>query len=223
MLSVLSPSSWKTQDKAAAAVAAAASSPYGGAPQTPYQPRPEHKGTGQLVMPAFQDVAVPLRRSSGGSLHSSFFSDASEERAQSDIAAHEMEELEGFASQVTPMHRQSEYRSIIPAGSESPPEIESDYSDEYSDDEFTPRRKKNDFRIPRWATTPELARGLELQERVNPERIFGRVRPLRVNEIFNRRDSGEPRRKPRNSSMIWTGADALTADEELEYIRRMGF
>ncbi|PIA16814.1 hypothetical protein COEREDRAFT_41828 [Coemansia reversa NRRL 1564] len=121
--------------------------------------------------------------------------------------------------------RSNEYTSIIPAGSDSPPEVESDYSDEYSDDEFSPapKRKKNDFTIPRWATTPELLKRLEQQARVNPDRIFGRVKPLRVNEIFNRRDSGESRRRPRNSSMIWHGSDALTADDELAYIRNMGF
>ncbi|KAJ2230875.1 hypothetical protein IWW45_005634, partial [Coemansia sp. RSA 485] len=125
-----------------------------------------------------------------------------------------------------PRHKRSnEYTSIIPDGSNSPPEVESDYSDEYSDEEFSPavKRKKNDFRIPSWATTPELAKGLRQQERINPDRIFGRVKPLRVSEIFNRKEAGDMRRKPRNSSMIWTGTDALTADDELEYIRRMGF
>ncbi|KAI8323487.1 hypothetical protein GQ54DRAFT_258157 [Martensiomyces pterosporus] len=118
-----------------------------------------------------------------------------------------------------------EYTSIIPKGSNSPPEIESDYSDEYSDEEFSPapKRKKNDFKIPKWATTPELAKGLKQQERVNPDRIFGRVKPLRINEIFNRKETEEMRRKPRNSSMIWSGRDALTSEDELEYIRRMGF
>ncbi|KAJ2852194.1 hypothetical protein J3B02_003492 [Coemansia erecta] len=125
-----------------------------------------------------------------------------------------------------PRHKRSnEYTSIIPDGSNSPPEIESDYSDEYSEEEFSPavKRKKNNFRIPAWATTPELAKGLRQQERINPDRIFGRVKPLRVSEIFNRKESGDMRRKPRNSSMIWTGTDALTAEDELEYIRRMGF
>ncbi|KAJ2275126.1 hypothetical protein IWW43_004900 [Coemansia sp. RSA 1935] len=121
--------------------------------------------------------------------------------------------------------RSTEYTSIIPAGSNSPPEIESDYSDEYSDEEFSPtvKRKKNDFTIPAWATTPELMRGLADQSRVNPDRIFGKVKPIRVNEIFNRREDADARRKPRNSSMIWDGNDALTADDELEYIRNMGF
>ncbi|KAJ1934611.1 hypothetical protein FBU59_005644, partial [Linderina macrospora] len=131
-------------------------------------------------------------------------------------------------SLTTPLkdHNNSEeYTSIIPAGSNSPPEIESDYSDEYSDEEFSPaekaKQKKNDFRIPRWATSPELIKGLKQQERVNPDRIFGKVRPIRVEEIFGRRDA--ERHRPRNSSMVWTGRDALSPEEELEYIRRMGF
>ncbi|KAJ1725681.1 hypothetical protein LPJ53_000160 [Coemansia erecta] len=150
-----------------------------------------------------------------------------------DLAQAQQEELERrqqqqqaqYGAMKTPVRhkRSAEYTSIIPDGSNSPPEIESDYSDEYSDDEFSPapKRKKNDLRIPAWATTPELAKGLRQQEKINPDRIFGRVKPLRVEEIFNRRQEG--RRKPRNSSMIWTGSDALTAEDELEYIRRMGF
>ncbi|KAJ2806563.1 hypothetical protein H4S07_003778, partial [Coemansia furcata] len=275
MLSILSPSSWKAQADAPPASAPVATptpsasaismkkiaSPYDvTSPQNPYQPRPEHGGggSGQLVMPTYQDMAVPLRKSStrapsivktqnqrliniaeGGrlsgvsSFRSSFFSDdegASTTRAaQSPAMARtkSTSDLPG-ADMLTPVRRPSEeYTSIIAPGQTSPPEIESEYSDEYSDDEFSPaappRRKKNDFRIPKWATTPELARGLEMQERVNPDHIFGRVKPLRINEIFNRKDSEEQRRKPRNSSMIWNTKDALTSEEELSYVRKMGY
>ncbi|KAJ1734051.1 hypothetical protein LPJ61_001271 [Coemansia biformis] len=310
MLSMLSPSSWKSQESlvvdgpppsmpralmetpSAMPTRVRVASPYDvQSPQNPYQPRPEHGGDqGQLVMPAYQDVAVPLRRSSGrnsrsslsdhrdsfssatdsipvqsfhrrlageaggnrisgaSSFRSSFFSDddigtmrtaggskvkrtLSMVRTQSTPDLPRQLQLEMVTPQNRPAGgrtssiRSEEYTSIIPAGSNSPPEIESDYSDEYSDDEFSPapKRKKNDFRIPRWATTPELMRGLENQARVNPDRIFGKVRPLRVNEIFNRNEADDARRRPRNSSMIWNGSDALTADDELAYIRRMGF
>ncbi|KAJ1744373.1 hypothetical protein LPJ79_000197 [Coemansia sp. RSA 1821] len=298
MLSMLSPSSWKSQtaltpDTPTAAPNAHAEgvrSPYDlHSPQNPYKPRPEHGGEqNQLVMPKYQDVSVPLRRSSGrlsdhsqdsveqadsyesaseaveiggphhqrlvqvkngrisgaSSIGSSFFDDESASgtirkrsfgmgRTQSTPDLPRQLQAEQSVMQ-TPMAgglrrksstRSNEYTSIIPAGSYSPPEIESDYSDEYSDEEFTPtvKRKKNDFKIPKWATTPELLRGLEDQSRVNPDRIFGKVKPIRVNEIFNRPEDKEARRKPRNSSMIWDGNDALTADDELEYIRRMGF
>ncbi|KAJ1772706.1 hypothetical protein IW140_002595 [Coemansia sp. RSA 1813] len=278
MLAMLSPSSWKAQAEEAkqhetpTGVAAARknSSPYDVAsPQTPYQPRPEHASSrSQLVMPTYQDMSVPLRRSSGRestsseasagaprrrsrvSGVSSLFTDDSVSVRQSTSGvewpggalarAKSTSDLNGNdPALVTPVQngrrvapkqrissaRSDNYTSIIPVGSDSPPEIESDYSDEYSDDEFSPapRPKKNDFRIPKWATTPELAKGLQRQELVNPDRIFGRVKPLRINDVFNRSEGGEKRRKPRNSSMIWSGADALTADEELEYIRRMGF
>ncbi|KAJ2747723.1 hypothetical protein H4S06_005111, partial [Coemansia sp. BCRC 34490] len=294
MLAMLSPSSWKSQagdgasaDEAALPVehetptgAGARRSPYDVAsPQTPYQPPPEHAGArSRLVMPAYRDLAVPLRRSSGAgstaseasagaprrtsrvSGVSSLFSDDSVLSARQPSlggvgAAHwpggsslarakSTSDLGAGSDMVTPVQsasrrllqqqrkssaRSVEYTSIVPLGSDSPPEIESDYSDEYSDEEFSPapRRKKNDFRIPKWATTPELAKGLQRQERVNPDRIFGRVKPLRVTDVFARGGGADadaaPRRKPRNSSMIWSGADALTADEELDYIRRMGF
>ncbi|KAJ2821274.1 hypothetical protein GGI24_004259 [Coemansia furcata] len=276
MLAILSPSSWKAQADAPPASAPLATptpstsainmkkiaSPYDvTSPQNPYHPRPEHgggRGSGQLVMPTYKDMAVSLRKSStrapsiaktqnqrlinvaeGGrlsgvsSFRSSFFSDdegASTSRAaQSPAMARtkSTSDLPG-ADMLTPVRRPSEeYTSIIAPGQTSPPEIESEYSDEYSDDEFSPaappRRKKNDFRIPKWATTPELARGLEMQERVNPDHIFGRVKPLRINEIFNRKDSDEQRRKPRNSSMIWNTKDALTSEEELSYVRKMGY
>ncbi|KAJ2453154.1 hypothetical protein GGF42_003863, partial [Coemansia sp. RSA 2424] len=300
VLAILSPSSWKA-DAAAEAPAAAASqtptptpgarkiaSPYDvTSPQNPYQPRPEHSGSrAQLVMPAYKDVAVPLRKSSstsrstthqrastaqqrlinvaeGGrlsgvsSFRSSFFSDdegtassskvggggggIARTKSTPDLLAQDMTtplrpSRQGSArAKKSAVARDSdEYTTIVAPGETYPPEIESEYSDEYSDDdEFSPgaegggarRKKKNDFKIPKWATTPELARGLEMQERVNPDHIFGRVKPLRINEIFNRpaENPEELRRKPRNSSMIWNTKDALSSEEELKYIRKMGY
>ncbi|KAJ2824691.1 hypothetical protein IWW50_003211, partial [Coemansia erecta] len=291
VLSMLSPSSWKAQGDelkepetpTAPHLRGAVGSPYDlHSPQTPYEPRPEHGGgQGQLVMPAYQDVTMPLRRSSGrpssttsshasrresgesvrnqrliqvkeggrvsgmSAISSSFFSDDDSStggtlrkrsfgmtRTQStpDLPQQLRSEREmstpapGLRRKASSI-RSTEYTSIIPNGSNSPPEIESDYSDEYSDEEFTPtvKRKKNDFKIPKWATTPELLRGLEDQSRLNPDRIFGKVKPIRVNEIFNRKEDADARRRPRNSSMIWDGKDALTPEDELEYIRSMGF
>ncbi|KAJ1801435.1 hypothetical protein LPJ59_000273 [Coemansia sp. RSA 2399] len=255
MLAMLSPSSWKAQEATqqqqqqqetptGGARKRDSSSPYDVAsPQTPYQPRPEHASSrSQLVMPTYKDVAVPLRKSGASSYSeasagaprrtsrvsgvSSLFTDDEDRQPTRAKSTADLRDA------VTPARRMrvssarsDDYTSIIPVGSDSPPEIESDYSDEYSDDEFSPapRPKKNDFRIPKWATTPELAKGLQRQELVNPDRIFGRVKPLRINDVFNRADAADQRRKPRNSSMIWSGSDALTADEELEYIRRMGY
>ncbi|KAJ1676739.1 hypothetical protein EV182_007590, partial [Spiromyces aspiralis] len=110
-----------------------------------------------------------------------------------------------------------EYTSIIPPGCESPPEIES----EYSEDEFSPDsgRKKNNWPVPRWAQSPHLYSNLQRQMRVNPDKVFGRVKPIQVSEIFGVRYHNRPRR----STMVWTGTDELTPAEEDEYNRRMGF
>ncbi|KAJ2724601.1 hypothetical protein GGI07_001854 [Coemansia sp. Benny D115] len=229
VISMLSPSSWKSQTNLAqsssTATAAAAetptaaiskqkinmASPYDvNSPQTPYRPRPEHGGERQdLVMPSYQDMAVPLRRSSSGrsssvssrhsanyqhqtptatdkrlsrvgshnqklirmssqgrlsgvsSFRSSFFSDdegastrritkglnneqPSMARTKSTTSLRSEQTRTSISSQmITPLRpsRSSEYVSIIPVGSDSPPEIESDYSDEYSEDEFSPAPK----------------------------------------------------------------------------------
>lgn len=94
------------------------------------------------------------------------------------------------------------------------PDINSEYSD--SEDESRPRT----FDPPEWAQSPELRQQLESQSRMNPDDIFGRIGPLRMEEIFRTRQS---RFRARTSSANWAGADELTAEEEREYARRMGF
>lgn len=94
------------------------------------------------------------------------------------------------------------------------PDINSEYSD--SDDED----RKRTFDPPNWAQSPELRQALEIQSTINPDDIFGAVRPLRMEEIFKTRTS---RFRARTSSANWTGTDRLTVQEEVEYARRMGF
>jgi len=94
------------------------------------------------------------------------------------------------------------------------PDINSEYS--YSDDEERPRT----FDPPDWAQSPELRQQLHIQSTVNPDDIFGPIRPLRMEEVFRTRQS---RFRARTSSANWTGNDRLTAEEEREYARRMGF
>ncbi|KAI0361665.1 hypothetical protein OH77DRAFT_1444400 [Trametes cingulata] len=93
------------------------------------------------------------------------------------------------------------------------PEINSEYSD--SDDEDRPKRE-----LPEWAQSPDIAAALQQQSTINPDDIFGRIGPLRMEEIFRTRQS---RFRARTSSANWTGTDELTAEEEREYARRMGF
>ncbi|KAI0651814.1 hypothetical protein C8Q79DRAFT_935006 [Trametes meyenii] len=93
------------------------------------------------------------------------------------------------------------------------PEINSEYSD--SEDEDLPKRV-----LPEWAQSPGIAAALQQQSTINPDDIFGRIGPLRMEEIFRTRQS---RFRARTSSANWTGTDELTAEEEREYARRMGF
>ena len=94
------------------------------------------------------------------------------------------------------------------------PEINSEYSD--SEDEDRVRT----FNPPDWAQSPELRQALEMQSTMNPDDIFGAVRPLKMEEIFKSRTS---RFRARTSSANWTGTDRLTMQEQGEYARRMGF
>jgi hypothetical protein len=94
------------------------------------------------------------------------------------------------------------------------PDINSEYSD--SEDEDRPRT----FDPPEWAQSPELRQALQIQSTINPDDIFGAIRPLRMEELFRTRTS---RFRARTSSANWTGSDRLTVEEEREYARRMGF
>ena len=58
------------------------------------------------------------------------------------------------------------------------PEIKSEYSD--SEDEDRVRT----LNPPEWAQSPELRQALEMQSTMNPDDIFGAVRPLKMEEIF---------------------------------------
>ena len=94
------------------------------------------------------------------------------------------------------------------------PDINSEYSD--SDDDDRPRT----FDPPGWAQSPELRQALETQSTINPDDIFGAIRPLRMEELFRTRTS---RFRARTSSANWTGTDRLTVEEQREYAKRMGY
>jgi hypothetical protein len=103
---------------------------------------------------------------------------------------------------------------IVPSESIELPDINSEYSD--SDDED----RKRTYDPPDWAQSPDLKKALEIQSTINPDDIFGAVRPLKMEEIFKTRTS---RFRARTSSANWTGTDRLTVAEEKEYAVRMGF
>ena len=85
------------------------------------------------------------------------------------------------------------------------PDINSEYSD--SDDEDRGRD------VADWAQSPDLARMLRVQSTINPDDIFGEIRPLRMEEMFKTRQS---RFRARTSSANWTGTDRLTVEEEAQ-------
>jgi hypothetical protein len=105
-------------------------------------------------------------------------------------------------------------KPIVSSESIELPDINSEYSD--SEDEDRPRT----YDPPDWAQSPELRQALAQQSSINPDDIFGAVRPLKMEEIFKTKTS---RFRSRTSSANWTGSDRLTVQEELEYARRMGF
>lgn len=104
--------------------------------------------------------------------------------------------------------------TLVPSESIELPDINSEYSD--SDDED----RKRTYDPPDWAQSPELKEALKIQSTINPDDIFGAVRPLKMDEIFKTRTS---RFRARTSSANWTGTDRLTVAEEKEYAARMGF
>ncbi|KAG6842222.1 hypothetical protein C0991_000192 [Blastosporella zonata] len=113
-------------------------------------------------------------------------------------------------AQIQAAHLASE--PLVASESIDLPEINSEYSD--SDDEDRPKS------FPGWAQSPELRQALQLQSTINPDDIFGAIRPLRMEELFKTRTS---RFRARTSSANWTGADRLTMEEEREYAKKMGF
>ncbi len=102
----------------------------------------------------------------------------------------------------------------IPSENIELPEVNSEYSD--SEDEDRPRS----FNPPEWAQSPDLRQALHAQSTINPDDIFGTIRPLKMEDMFKARTS---RFRARTSSANWSGADRLTVEEEREYARRMGF
>ncbi len=94
------------------------------------------------------------------------------------------------------------------------PDINSEYSDSEDED------RVRSFDPPHWAQSPELRAQLQSMSTLNPDDIFGAIKPLKMEELFKTRSS---RFRARTSSANWAGVDELTAHEEREYARRMGY
>ncbi|TPX41113.1 hypothetical protein SeMB42_g05722 [Synchytrium endobioticum] len=105
------------------------------------------------------------------------------------------------------------------------PDIPSD--DEESEDQDFEEDVRNSTSnakgpVPSWAETPNLLDALKDQQVRDPDKIFGSVRPIQLEEVF--RGVKDTRKfRPRTSSANWVGVDELTAQEELSYKHKMGF
>jgi hypothetical protein len=86
------------------------------------------------------------------------------------------------------------------------PEIHTDSEDEDSD------AGGNDFAIPDWANSPNLAAGIMAQERLDPASVFGHPEELKMEEVFKNKERWG-RFRARTSSANWSGSDRLTEEE----------
>ncbi|EPX71028.1 uncharacterized protein SOCG_01249 [Schizosaccharomyces octosporus yFS286] len=110
------------------------------------------------------------------------------------------------------------YGSYSPNGSYELPDIDSDYLDESDDEE---RKKK--INLPSWAESPELREQLKRQQKWDPDKIFGSIKPLHMDELFKSKDRNKLRFRPRSSSADWSSQDRLTQAEIDNYKRNMGY
>ncbi|KAI7906326.1 uncharacterized protein BX663DRAFT_496032 [Cokeromyces recurvatus] len=52
--------------------------------------------------------------------------------------------------------------------------------EQQKEEENTSEDKENTFKVPEWATSPELQKHLEKQSRMDPDKIFGRMPPIQI-------------------------------------------
>ncbi|EPY53778.1 hypothetical protein SPOG_02988 [Schizosaccharomyces cryophilus OY26] len=110
------------------------------------------------------------------------------------------------------------YDSYSPNASYELPDIDSDYLDESDDEE-----KKKKINLPSWAESPELQEQLKRQQKWDPDKIFGSIKPLHMDELFKSKDRSKLRFRPRSSSADWSSQDRLTQAEIDNYKRNMGY
>ena len=111
------------------------------------------------------------------------------------------------------------------------PEIDSEYphpifsiaNGRYSDSEDDSPKKPSIVK-PTWAESPILIAQLKRQQMINPDDVFGEIKPPAIDDIFrNNNRRGHSTFRPRTSSANWSGQDKLTREEIEEYARTMGY
>lgn len=91
----------------------------------------------------------------------------------------------------------------------------------YSDDDELKKQFK--LSLPQWAESPELAQILKKQAKIDPDQIFGPMKPLHMEEIFRGKERAHSRFRSRSSSANWSGQDRLTEQEIENYAKIMGY
>ena len=77
---------------------------------------------------------------------------------------------------------------------------------------------------PTWAESPVLVAQLKRQQMINPDDVFGEIKPPAIDDIFrDNKRRGHSTFRPRSSSANWSGQDKLTKEEVEEYARVMGY
>ncbi|ODV60247.1 uncharacterized protein ASCRUDRAFT_70786 [Ascoidea rubescens DSM 1968] len=75
--------------------------------------------------------------------------------------------------------------------------------------------------LKNWANSPELKQLLLRQQQMDPEKLFGPIQPLRMDEIFQ--GSRASRFKGRSSSGRWLAKDNASTQETHSYKKQMGY
>jgi hypothetical protein len=93
----------------------------------------------------------------------------------------------------------------------------------YSDSEDDSPKKPTIVK-PAWAESPILIAQLKRQQMINPDDVFGEIKPPAIDDIFrNNNRRGHSTFRPRSSSANWSGQDKLTKEEIEEYAKTMGY
>ena len=96
-------------------------------------------------------------------------------------------------------------------------------NDRFSDSEDDSPKKATMVK-PAWADSPVLVAQLKRQQAINPDDVFGEIKPPTIDDIFkDNRRRGHSTFRPRSSSANWSGQDKLTREEIEEYAKSMGF
>ncbi|KAJ3107212.1 hypothetical protein HDU97_004632 [Phlyctochytrium planicorne] len=74
--------------------------------------------------------------------------------------------------------------------------------------------------VPNWAQTPNLMKTLQNQCQKDPDQIFGAVKPLKLEDVFQ---AAKAKKFRDSCAGNWAEGDRLTKEEEEQYKKKMGF